>query len=175
MIPHFSSEVRSLLLKIPTFTPTLLATGELLSLVLRVDKLQPFRKPFPLTLRFTAWCAESGTWICAMAFRVADHPTDPLEGDAYLNPRQQGDWENLERLARQEKFPFIFCNSLLTEAVGKAIPWPASQRAEIQAAIELIAPSVPGKIHGSFDPEFQAAKAEFQKLFSVSELLALPR
>jgi hypothetical protein len=175
MIPHFSSDVRSLLLTMPTYTPALLATGELLSLVLRVDTLQPFRKHYPITLRFSAWCAPSGTWVCALAFRVADSPTSPLEGDSYLNPRQQGDWENLERLAQQEQFPLIFCNATLTEAVGKAIPWPPSQRAEIQAALELIAPAVPGKIAGSSDPEFQQAKEAFQEAFSVSALLALPR
>lgn len=100
-----------------------------------------------------------------VAFRVAD-----MEGDAYLNPRQQGDRENLERLTRQTRFPFVFCDKLLMEAVGKSVSWSEQQRKEMQAVLDIL--EIPGAIEGSFDPDFQQAKDLFQAQFSVRDILA---
>jgi hypothetical protein len=41
MIPHFSPEVRKVLLQMPPYTPALLAAGDELTLVLQVEKLAP--------------------------------------------------------------------------------------------------------------------------------------
>lgn len=155
----------------PTYTPALLAAEEYLTLVLRVDKLAPFRKPLPLMARVVAWQHSGGAWVVAVAFRVTDNLKDPMEGDAYLNPRQAEDWENIKRLSRQDKFPFIFCNSSLTEATGKAVPWTPQQHGEVQKLIDTIDPELAGRLSGSYDPDFQVAKQEFQKLFTVGELL----
>src|SRR3954470_23248801 len=86
MTPHFSPDLRAALLGTPVSTPALLAAGEELTLVLRVEKLAPFRKPLPLLVKVFAWQPEGGAWVVAVAFRVTGNPRAPLEGDAYLNP-----------------------------------------------------------------------------------------
>jgi hypothetical protein len=173
MTPHFSPDLRAALLGTPVSTPALLAAGEELTLVLRVDKLAPFRKPLPLLVKVFAWQPEGGAWVVAVAFRVTAHPRAPLEGDAYLNPRQQGDWDNLERLSRQTRFGFFFCNSTLTEAVGKAVPW-TDQQQEIRALLAEMDPTVGGRLRGPYDPDFARAKELFQARFPVRDLLAEP-
>lgn len=171
MTPHFSPGVRRILLQMPTYTPSLLATGDDLALVIRVEKLAPFRKPLPLMVRVVTWQHGGGAWLVTVAFRVTDNPKDPMEGDAYLNPRQAEDWANIERLSKQTRFPFIFCNPSLTEAVGKAVPWTAQQQGEISELIRTINSDLVGRLGGDYDPDFQVAKDEFQRLYGVKELL----
>lgn len=171
MIPHFSPSVRRVLLDMPLYTPALLETGDNIAIVLRVEKLAPFRKPLPFTVRVGTWQDPNGVWVVAVVFRVSDNADSPLEGDAYLNPRQTEDWANIDRLSKQEVFPFIFCNPRLTEAVGKVVPWAAQQRAEIQAMMESMEARHVGLLTGEFDHEFEVAKIQFQGLYSVHDLL----
>lgn len=82
---------RSLLLKMPLYTPVLLGLQDRkkTALTIRVDNLASFRKPeLPIQVGFCLYRSEAGTWLVCVPFRVFDNPKDPLEGDTYLNPRQ---------------------------------------------------------------------------------------
>lgn len=166
---------RSLLLRMPLYTPVLLGlegrneTG----LVMRVDDLTTFRKPeLPITIKLVAWRSGQGTWLICIVFRVVDNPQDPLEGDAYLNPRQTSDYEMLLRLSLQKTLPLIFLSPDLHDAVGKQISWRDAQREQVFRAVMVIQKDLRGgKLSGSFDPDFEEAKKEFQARFTVRELL----
>ena len=170
MTPHFSPRIRNTVLAMPLWTPALVAMEDELSLVLRTDNLRSFQKPLPITVRVVSWRSREGTWVVCVAFRVMEDPKNPVEGAAYLNPQQAEDWEHLQRLSRQTRVPFVFCDKTLLEAVGKAVPWTTPQQQEVRALVERI--GFPGEGDGTFDPDFQRAKDAFQAQFSVRDLLA---
>jgi hypothetical protein len=144
------------------------------ALVLRVERLKPFRhERLPITVQLAAECSPEHTWVVAIAFRVADNPRKPLEGDAYLNPRQEGDHALLLRLTRQHRFPLIFLSPDLRQAVGKTVSWSEQQRQEVQQLLALIpAVGLVSSIEGSWDPDFEQAKRAFQARYSVQQLLS---
>ena len=166
---------RSLLLRLPLYTPALLGLEgqEITALVLRVEDLQPFRQVrLPIRLRLAAWCSGQGTWVVTLAFRVVDDLTSPLEGDAYLNPRQAEDHRLLRHLTMQERLPFVFFRPDLKGTVGKTVSWPSQQRTEVQQLLISIDPTLTGSsLAGNFDPDFYRATQEFQSLYSIQELL----
>lgn len=167
---------RSVLLQMALYTPVLLGLADRneTALTMRVDDLTSFRKPeLPITIKFTAYRSRLGTWVVCVAFRVVDNPQDPLEGDAYLNPRQAQDYEMLLSLSRQKIFPIILLASDLCDAVGKRISWPDAQREEVfRAIMEMQKDLKGGKLSGSFDPDFEQAKIAFQNTYTVNDLLA---
>ncbi len=168
---------RRALLSLPLYTPVLLglADREVTSLTIRVDDLQSFRQAeIPITIKFVAHRSTQGTWVMCVAFRVADNPHEPLEGDAYLNPRQREDYENLLALARQKIFSLIFLAADLSDAVGKQISWGEAQREEVFRAIMTMRKDLAGeKLSGGFDSDFEQAKIAFQNMHSVGDLLTL--
>lgn len=173
MRPQFPPPVKKILLQMPLYTPAILGTENgYAALILRVEKLKSFRGDYPIMVRLATWQSLGGTWIVAVAFRVYDNPKDPMEGDAYLNPRQADDWETLHMLTTQDRFPILFCNPKLTEAVGKATPWTDQEHKEVQQLCDTIDKTLAGKLSGLFDPDFQKAKDEFQRQYSVKDLLA---
>lgn len=167
---------RSVLLQMPLYTPVLLGLADRneTALTMRVDDLTSFRKPeLPITVRFTAFRSGLGTWVVCVSFRVVDNPQDPLEGDAYLNPRQAQDYEMLLRLSLQKTFPIVFLAPDLRDAVGKQISWRDPQREEVFRAIMEMQKDVTGeKLGGSFDPDFEQAKIAFQNTYAVRDLLS---
>jgi hypothetical protein len=160
----------------PVYTPVLLSLvdREMAALTIRVDDLSSFRKPKVLiTVKFVAHRSKQGTWVVCVAFRVADNPQDPLEGDAYLNPRQAGDYECLLEMSRQGIFPLVFMSRDLRDAVGKWLPWRDAQREEVFRAIMTMRKDLTGeKLGGVFDPDFEQAKREFQSRHTVTDLLS---
>lgn len=166
---------RRALVKMPVYTPVLLGLAERneTALLVRVDDLWSFRKAgMPISVKFIAWRSERGTWVCCVAFRVAEKSEGPLEGDAYLNPRQAQDYELILRLTAQEIFPIFFLSADLGDAVGKRISWPDQQRAEVAQAPGWIDQDVTGaKLEGAFDPDFDRSKVAFQKTHALRDLL----
>lgn len=102
-------------------------------------------------------------------FRIVDNSENPLEGDAYINPRQAGDYGLLENLAKQTVFPVVLLSPDLRDAVAKGVSW--RLQGEATKALGAIDASVSGKLTGGWDSDFEAAKREFQARLSVTELL----
>lgn len=168
-----SDSLKKNLLTLPVYTPTLIDAPDerITALLLRVDSLQTFK---PKGLRFQVSFVgyeKEGTHLACVAFRVFDNPSDPLEGDAYLNPLQESDRRALEYLAEQERFPFVFLSTDLKREVAKSISWQEKSRAAARDVFERSANS--GLLTGSFDPNFQRAKEAFQARYSVKDLLPI--
>ena len=164
--------IKQILLKLPVYTPTLIGAPDerMAALLLRVDSLQQGFKPKGLKFQVAfAGYEHEGSYLACVAFRVFDNPTDPLEGDAYLNPRQESDRKALEYLTEQERFPFVFLSSDLKREVAKSISWQPKSRAAAREVFERS--EGVSLIGGSFDPEFQTAKNYFQRLYSVKAIL----
>ena len=168
--------MRSVLRRAPVYTPALIGLegSEELALAMRVENLAPFRRAdLLITVRLVVWCSDQGTWVVVIAFRVVDDPRNPCEGDAYLNPRQAADHTLLHRLARQERFPLLFLSKDLLEAVGKQVSWSPQQRGEVAAVLASVERSLTGSLGaGKWDPDFERAKVEFQRRYTVADLLA---
>ncbi|MBI3058894.1 MAG: hypothetical protein HYY81_06235 [Deltaproteobacteria bacterium] len=163
---------RALLLRMPTHTPVLwgLEGRNETTLAMRVDSLDGFRKAeLPVQVGFALYRSGDGTWLVCVPFRIVDNPESPLEGGAYLNPRQAGDYVLLENLARQNMFPVVLLSPDLRDAVAKAVPW--RLKGEATKALGAVDASLAGKLTGGWDSDFEAAKREFQARFSVAELL----
>jgi hypothetical protein len=58
----------------------------------------------------------------------------------------------------------------LRDAVAKRIPW--RLQGEATKALGAVDASLAGKLSGEWDPDFEAAKREFQARLSVAELLS---
>lgn len=168
-----SDSVKKGVLSLPTYTPTLLGAPDerITALLLRVDSVQNFK---PKRLKFQVSFAgyeHEGTHLACVAFRVFDNPTDPLEGDAYLNPLQESDRQALEYLTEQERLPFVFLSSDLRREIAKTISWQEKSRQTAREVFERSASA--GLLTGSFDPNFQRAKEAFQAKYSVKDLLQI--
>jgi hypothetical protein len=164
----FSPSVRQALLTFPVYTPVTLGVNDMCAIVLRVERLAPFRPPLPIVARLVAWQDSHEIWVVAIAFRVSDRTGDPLTGDVYFNPRQQEDRRLLEYLASQERLAFFFCNKPLTEVIGKAARWGAIQRDEVAAFLSRLPAA---HLTGDFDPDFERAKQAFQARYTVMDIL----
>lgn len=163
---------RNILLKMPLYMPLLLGLEgrSETALTIRVDDLASFGKPeLSIQVGFVLYRSEAGTWLVCVPFRVIDKPGDPLEGDAYINPRQAGDYGLLENLTKQTVFPVVLLSPDLRDAAAKAVPW--HLKGEAIKALGAVDASLTGKLGGSFDPDFETVKGEFQARFSVAELL----
>lgn len=163
--------LKSKLLAIPLFTPVLIAASgvALTALFLRCDSLDTFRQAgLRMQVAFAGF-EHDGNCLACVAFRVFDRPDDPLEGDAYLNPRQAADRDALKNLILQTQIPLVFLSKNLKEQVAKAVTWQTTSQAAARDVFERSA-SV-GVLAGSFDPEFQKAKECFQSLYTVKSIL----
>lgn len=168
--------IKKTLLHFPVWTPTLIGITrqgqDQTALALRVEALKPFRqKDLPITIQIAAYKAASGIWVFALAFRVADNPNDPLEGDVYMNPRQEHDAGLLENITKQNQFPVLFFSHDLNEQVGKAISWHPQQQIEVRNMLGTAWVEPKKRLQGNFDDEFEKAKREFQKQFTVKHIL----
>lgn len=163
--------LKAKLLAIPVFTPVLIAASgaALTALFLRCDSLDTFRQAgLRIQVAFAGF-EHDGSCLACVAFRVFDRTDDPLEGDAYLNPRQSTDRAALGNLTAQTQIPLVFLSKTLQEQVAKAVSWQATSQAAARDVFERSA-SV-GILAGSFDPEFQKAKDRFQSLYTVKSIL----
>lgn len=163
---------KEILQTLPVYTPTLLGLidPEITAVVIRVESLEPFEsEDLRLNASFAGYELD-GTYLACVAFRVFDNPDDPLQGDAYLNPRQQIDRKALENLTVQVQLPFVFLSENLRREVVRPAAWREQNRAG--AGQVLTASAGIALIEGSLDPEYQKAKTRFQARYAVKDLLS---
>ncbi len=164
------------LLQTPLYTPTLIALEKPTATVLamRVSDLFSFRRQgLFIVARPIGYHGKEGTWVGVVAFRIAGTPGPPLEGAAYLNPRQEDDLRLLESLAKQEQLPFLFLSSHVKVVVRQEAPWSVYHRQEVRMLLAQAGHVQAHKraIEGE-DGDFARARQEFASLYSVKTLLA---
>jgi hypothetical protein len=168
---------RTALLQRPLSTPTLigLEKPEETAVAMRVTDLFSFRRQgIPITTRAIGYQGKEGIWVVAVAFCLARNPAAPFAGVAYVNPRQASDLHLLQCLAKQERLPFLFLSPHLKVTVRQNASWDVHHRQEVRLLLAQIGHlrSVQ-ETAGSMDPDFECARQEFQRLYSVKTLLAV--
>ena len=148
--------------------------AEELALVVRVEELDSFLEAHPpLPLALTAWRSPQGTWVVALAYQL--HPTfgEAKAGVFYLNPRQAADAEILRKLPRQESLCVIFLSADCSEHYTVGVAQPPQELAHWQQLMKDISQTLTGEmLADDEDPDFEAARQEFQACYSVQDLLA---
>ncbi|MBI3798481.1 MAG: hypothetical protein HY268_16150 [Deltaproteobacteria bacterium] len=177
MTTLISPAYRTLLLQQPLVTPILLRLEKSsdTALALRVADLFSFRRQgLPLTARAIGYQAKEGTWVVAVAFRIAGIPVASLEDVVYVNPQCEADFSLLQSLATQERLPFLFLSPHLKIVIRQEALWSVHHRQEVRLLLAQMSHTQPKKRLGeSEDLDFARARKEFQELYSVSTLLAV--
>ncbi len=173
--PMASFEGR-LLLHEPLDTPVLvhLEKGKEVGVALRVGELFSFRrKGIPVCIRPVGWQGKEGIWVVALVFRMLKGRNTPWEAGAYLNPRKKGGLEILRYLTKQERLPFFFLTPDLRTMIRREVLWSSGQRQEVRRLLLQIEHSATTPLlEEGEDREFEEAKGQFQRLYSVQALLA---
>ncbi len=172
-----SQAYRALLLGKPSATPILIRLEKSAdtALAMRVTDLFSFRRQgLPITVRAIGYQGKEGTWVVALAFRIAGIPVAPLEGVAYVNPRREDDLRLLQSFATQERLPFLFLSPHLKVVIRQEAIWSVHHRQEVRLLLAQVAHSQPTQrpAEGE-DLDFERARKELQDLYSVSTLLAV--
>jgi hypothetical protein len=169
---------RTLLVQTPLDLPVVIRLNNPTetALALRVTDLFSFRRDgLAVTAQPIGYHGKEGIWVVAIAFRIAGGPMTPLEGVAHLNPRQAEDRFLLQRLAKQERLPFVFVSPRLKVTVQQAAPWSVHHRQEVRMLLARLDHLPIREEYGQgTDLAFEQAKAEFQRLYSVTMLLLTP-
>src|SRR5262245_32477225 len=142
----FSPSSRAFLLQQPLATPILVRLEKPAdtALALRVTDLFSFRRPgLPITVRAIGYQAKEGTWVIAVAFRIAGIPVAPLEGVVYINPHSEADCSLLQPLATQERLPFLFLSPHLKIVISEEALWSVHHRQEIRLLLAQVAHTQP--------------------------------
>ena len=167
---------RTALLQTSLATPVLidLEKSQETALAIRVADLFSFRRQgLPSRVRAIGYQGKEGTWMVAVAFRITGTPVAPFAGAAYVNPRQEDGQRLLQRLAMQERLPFLFFSPHLRVVVRQEAGWSVHHRQEVRLLLAQIAQAQTDKrLTGSEDLDFDRAKKEFQDLYSIRTLLA---
>ena len=162
------------LLKRELYKPRIfgLEGSEETGLLMRVKDLAPFRNVgLPVAVKLVAYQSGVKTWLITVVLRVEELSQGTLVAAAYLNPRQTTDYDLLQRLSRQQFFAIIFLDEKVRESVDVSLSWSLVQREEVSRIMETLDKSLAGlKLSGGFDPDFEAALAEFQNDYPLKEL-----
>jgi hypothetical protein len=144
-------------------------------LALRIANLFSFRRPgLPLLVRPLSYQGKEGIWLAALAFRIAGSRTASLAGAAYLNPRNAYDLRLLHHLTKQDRFPVLFFSPTLRVIISQAAEWTVHQRQELRVMLTQAAHApVGGATSKEADPDFERARQEFEKIYSIEKLLTL--
>lgn len=169
---------RTTLLQTPLLTPITvsLEKPEETGLALRTANLFSFRRQdLPLLVRPISYQGKEGIWVTAIAFRIAGSRNDSLEGAAYLNPRNAYDLRLLQHLTKQDRFPVLFFSPSLRVVISQAAKWTVHQRQELRVMLAQAAHARIGDAisRRETDPDFERARQEFQKVYSIEKLLTL--
>ena len=176
---HIPAEQRSELLKRELYKPRVYGVdlgvegaGET-GMLVRVEDLAPFRDPeLPLAIKPVAYQSEERTWVVCLILRVMRLPRGTLLAGAYLNPRQNTDYELVRRLGSQQVFPVIFLSETAEEVAAAPLAWTPVQREEISRLLGSIDDNLTGsRLGGGFDPDFESAVVELQENYSLEELM----
>jgi len=177
MTTLISPASRTLLLQQPLVTPILLrlekSSGT--ALAIRVADLFTFRRQgLPITAKAIGYQAKEGTWVVAVAFRIAGIPVASLEDVVYVNPQCEADFSLLQSLATQERLPFLFLSPHLKIVIRQEALWSVHHRQEVRLLLAQVSHTQPKRRLGEGeDLDFARARKEFQELYSVSTLLAV--
>ena len=141
-------------------------------LLMRVKDLAPFRNPeLPIAVKLVAYQSVEETWLITVVLRVKELSQGTLVAAAYLNPRQSTDYDLLQRLSKQQFFRIIFLDEDVRESVEVSLSWSMVQREEVSGIIQNMSRSLAGpKRSAGFDPDFEAALAEFQIDYPLKDL-----
>ena len=157
-------------------TPILvgLASRRETGVALRVRDLFSFRREgMPIAVRLVGYQGREGVWVVAVAVRIGVETHTLLEGVAYLNPRQAGDYHLLHNLAQQEGFPLLFLHDSLNVGVGQEVVWSVYNRQQVRVLLHQLDHVLPNLYEDSeHDVDFEAVRREFHNLHSVEKLLA---
>jgi hypothetical protein len=171
-----SQAARASLLRHPTATPILarLEKSADTALAMRVVDLFSFRRQgLPITARAIGYQGKEGTWVAAVAFRIAGTPGAPREGAAYANPRHEDDLHLLQSLATQERLPFLFLSPRLKVVIRQEAPWSVHHRQEVRLLLAQVGHAQTNTgLARDEDHDFARARKELQELYPVSTLLA---
>ncbi|HEX9442676.1 MAG TPA: hypothetical protein VGA73_01080 [Candidatus Binatia bacterium] len=172
---HIPAEQRAELLKRALYKPRIYGVegAEETGLLVRVEDLAPFHDPgLPLAIKPVAYQSEERTWVVCLILRVLRLPRGTLLAGAYLNPRQNTDYELLRRLASQQAFPVIFLSEDADELAPVPLAWSPVQREEISRLLGSIGDNLTGnRLGGGFDPDFESAVVELQENYTLEELM----
>jgi hypothetical protein len=142
------------------------------ALAMRVTELFSFRQGVSITVRPVGYQGKEGTWVVALIFRIAGGAMEPLEGAAYINPRQTNDLYLLHNLAKQESFVLLFVSPRVKVMIGQKVPWSVQQRQEVRLLLAQISHWQQEQLPaGSADVDFVRARQEFERLYSINNLL----
>jgi hypothetical protein len=153
-----------------------LEKSEETGLALRTANLFSFRRQgLPRLVRPLSYQGKEGIWLAALAFRIAGSRTDSLEGAAYLNPRNAYDLRLLQHLTKQDRFPVLFFSPTLRVVISQSAEWTVHQRQELRVMlVQATHVRVSGAIsRRETDPDFERARQEFEKIYSIEKLLTL--
>jgi len=168
---------QAVLLQTPVLTPMLarVEKSQQTVLAMRVTDLFSFRREdIAITVQPVGYQAKEGIWVVAIAFRLGGSSATPREGVAYMNPHKADDRVLLQHLAQQEQLPFIFFSLRLQVAVQQTASWSVHYRQEVRMLLARLEHSPMEKEpEGEREQDFEQAKREFQRLYSVN-LLLLP-
>ncbi|MGE0680104.1 MAG: hypothetical protein AB7P69_04205 [Candidatus Binatia bacterium] len=145
-------------------------------LALRTANLFSFRRQnLPLLVKPLSYQGKEGVWVAAIAFRIVGSRNDSFEGAIYLNPWSAYDLPLLQHLTKQDCFPVLFFSPTLRVAVSQAVEWTVHQRQELrvmlaQAAYACLDDAISKR---ETDPDFERARQEFEKVYSIEKLLTL--
>ena len=159
-------------------TPTIvsLAKPEEAGLAIRTANLFSFRRQgLPILIRPISYQGKEGVWVAALAFHLSDSHGNALEGAVYLNPRNAGDSHLLRCLIKQDRLPTLFLSPHLQVGVIHDAEWTVPQRQELR---QLLAQALPlgsssVTVNQAEDLDFERGKREFEKSYSVKQLLQL--
>jgi len=178
MTGRLSNTSKTRLSQTPLLTPVMvgLEHPEEAGLALRTANLFSFRRQgLPLIVRPISYQGKEGVWVVAIIFHVSDTRGQAIEGSTYLNPRRSWDLHLLQCLIKQDRFPILFLSPQMHVAVSHNTGWTIHQR---QGLRQMLAQAVPlggngMTTNGDVDSDFERGKREFEKTYSVENLLKL--
>jgi hypothetical protein len=165
------------LLQTPLLTPSLigLEKSDETALALRVTDLFSFRRPgLPITARPIGYQGKEGPWVVVLAFALKRESLPVQYGAVYVDPLQDEGHLLLQRLGKQERLPFLFCSPRLKIVVSHDAPWSVHHRQEIRLILAQIGHRSHHRARDSASADFERAKQEFQRLYSLRTFLTIP-
>ncbi len=166
---------QTLLSQLPLATPLLicLENPQQVALARRVTDLFALRRTGTTpTAQLVGYQGKEGVWVVALVFGLISGRATLGQGIVYLNPKRADDLFLLRPLTIQERLPFVFSSPRLTTTVRRDGPWSILQRQEARMLLAQLDLSCAERdVERDGDPMFEAAKAEFQRLYPSTTFL----
>lgn len=167
---------QALLSQLPLATPMLirLENPQQVALAMRVSDLFVLRRTGTTpTAQLVGYQGKEGVWVVALVFGLISGRATLCSGTVYLNPKRAADLSLLRPLTIQERLPFVFSSPRCTTTVRRDGPWSVRQRQEARMLLARLDLSCAERdVESDGDPMFEAAKAEFQRLYPSTTFLS---